>query len=77
MTFARMSHTPPSTSQLPPNLEWSGALELCRQHSIGATTLRKWREHNTGGLVLEVPGRGVRRLYRRSVLLRLCGRGES
>lgn len=73
MTFARMSHTPPSTSQLPPNLEWSAALALCQQYNVGKGTLRKWREANLDNLCRPVPGRRRRRLYRSSVLLRLCG----
>lgn len=70
-----MTHTHTSTTAAaePPNLEWSGALALCRQYGIGGCTLRKWQENNTEGLCFHPPGRRRRRLYRRSVLLRLCG----
>ena len=53
--------------------EWSVALALCQRYGIGKATLRKWQESNTDGLCFHPPGRSRRRLYRRSVLLRLCG----
>ncbi len=69
-----MSHTHTSTATAePPHLEWSAALALCQRYGIGKATLRKWQESNTEGLWFHPPGRSRRRLYRRSVLLRLCG----
>lgn len=66
------THTPPPATGAP-NLEWSAALALCQRYGIGKATLRKWQESNTEGLCFHPPGRSRRRLYRRSVLLRLCG----